>query len=91
MFWPFFYLGLFVSDGLAFPDPFLIFLDFSVSPAPPPVVANSLLSRDSMKIRTQALKWPAMTSLSFIVALLSFVLYTTHLVWDRGDAELVPA
>lgn len=54
-------------------------LDMSV----PPVFCETLdvdspLNSDSIKMRTQGLKWPAMTSLSFIIPFLSSVLCTTQ-------------
>lgn len=48
---PFFYLGLFVSDCLAFLDPFLISMEFFVVPVSraTPVV-KSAFNSDSIKI-----------------------------------------
>jgi len=57
-----------VSGCLAFLDPFLISTKFSVVLVSPATsVVGSAFNSDSTKIRTQGLKWPAMTSSFFII------------------------
>ena len=68
-----------VSGCLAFLDPLLISMEFSVVLVSPATsVVRSAFSSDSMKIRTQGLKWSTMISSFFIIPVSSSTSYPTN-------------